>query len=125
MWLCMNFRQNTLTSFYHRLFYCLILKDALGVFSHKGSFTHDEMSTKKIVEVEIFLVDLSFSGLDKLFVCMLSRPIWDEFPQSPGRYYFELNRKLIFAQAFVRLSYSTVLYHKVDRLFSRSRYDHP
>ena len=73
-----------------------------------------EMSTKKIVEVEIFLVDLSFSGLDKVFVCMLSRPIWDE-----------LNRKLIFAQAFVRLSYSTVLYHKVDRLFSRSRYDRP
>ena len=84
-----------------------------------------EMSTKKIVEVEIFLVDLSFSGLDKVFVCMLSRPIWDEFPESPGRYYFELNRKLIFAQAFVRLSYSTVLYHKVDRLFSRSRYDRP
>ena len=75
----------------------LDLKGALWVFSHKASFAHDEMSTKKIVEVEISFVDLSFSRLDKVFVCMPSRPIWDEFPQSPGRYYFELNRKLIFA----------------------------
>ena len=34
----------------------LDLKGALWVFSHKASFTHDEMSTKRIVEVEISFV---------------------------------------------------------------------
>ena len=40
-----------------------------SAFSHKGSLVHDEISAKK------------------------SAISWDEFPWSPGRYYFKSNRK--------------------------------
>ena len=46
-------------------------------------------------------VDLSSSGLDKVFVCMHTHL---EFTQSRGRYYFKLNRKLSFQRAFVKNS---------------------
>ena len=38
---------------------------------------------KKVVHGEIVYFYLSFPRLDKVFVCRPSRPIWDEFPQSP------------------------------------------
>ena len=74
----------------------LDLKGAFWFFSHKGSLVHDEMSTKKDrLGSKQFFVDPRFSRLDNVLVCMPSRPIWDEYHQSPGRFYFKLNRKLI------------------------------
>ena len=63
-----NFKEHTSTSFSRRLFVCLI-EGRPPAISHKSSLVHDEISAKK------------------------SAIYWDEFSQSPGRYYYKLNRK--------------------------------
>lgn len=59
---------------------------------------HDGFSTKKKGS---FWGQISPFWLDGVIVCTPSGPILDEFPQRPSRYYFALNRKLIFDRAFV------------------------
>lgn len=54
-----------------------------------------------------FEVKISPFWLDGVIVCTPSGPILDEFPQRPSRYYFALNRKLIFDRAFVSFTWQS------------------
>ena len=109
---------------------CLLdLKGALVLVSHKGSFFHDEIFTKNMIRYDPFPVScqkdspwkvatdertylleshLKFPGMNLL------RVLVDTFSTKP-------KARISFHQT----SHSTVLCHRVDRLFSRRRYDHP
>ena len=97
--------------------------------SHKGSFVHDEIFAKNMIRYDPFPVScqkdspwkvatdgrtylleshLKFPGMNLLGVLV------DTFSTKP-------KARISFHQT----SHSTVLCHRVDRLFSRRRYDHP
>ena len=69
------------------------LKGCPQASSHESSLVHDEKSAR-----ENNFQCLSDDMLKRHLVesSMSSAISWDEFPQSPGRYYFKLNRKLSF-----------------------------
>lgn len=97
-----NFSELTFTSFSCRLILCLIWGAPFSFFRTRAVLFTMAFPRKKR---DRFEVKISPFWLDGVIVCTPSGPILDEFPQRPSRYYFALNRKLIFDRAFVSFTW--------------------